>query len=973
MKAGPANLSEAVHHRRNALRPHAQPGSVRGGAVSTGSGTAGDGYSDLVERFRRVVCKAAPPASTVLVISKGDRDLLDLGERRGWHFPQRADGVYAGYYPADDQTAIDHLEGLRAKGADFLAIPQGGLWWLEHYADFGRHVIDRYPCVVDDPGTGVVFALAEARAGSGAPNDPTTIRALWTKGAVKHPKIAEMVEEECVRELLQLVDPEYYSAQARESFSSHEKALAHYLSHGWTLDLDPHPLFDTRWYLDTVPQARVTGANPLVHFVQHSVREGQDPCPYFDTDFYYSQANLRESGVNALIHYLAHAPEDGSYRPNPLFGGGYYLRTYPDVKAGAWSPLSHYVLHGASEGRYVSHAHENMMQSLRRGSRSGLTRGNWRSGRVLIFGHGEDTDHEPSLRDVADALVRTHRLDPLLVFNRRGRLGGEAEDDLKTLVLEDYAMAFEIFRPSALRLLAKGFAETRPLFAMTEVPEPLDVLPKAGVGTYYLPKRRGAIDPEGLRRAWTRASRIFVSSPDQLHLLGAALGHYPGRVARWGEVSSNLLSVAGPDFGLPGSLGQPDTSEKGAPTRKIVIPCSDWNVSGVNTSLEAVGQELIKLGWEVEIVFTRDESFVLESAEGTEHAPKLPHRFLERPRPGVDAMWEALIADLELNAPCIAFLGYDFIANSVAPALTERVGVVSWIQADDGDYYEQAYRLGPYCNRVVGVSTRIRERIASLNPVVGERTSVIHNSSVSRHDVASRRARRTGRLRLVYAGRLVQYQKRVLDYVELSNALDAQGADYELTLIGSFSAREGVREIFERRAADHIGAGRIKLLGRLSRSRILKELSSHDLYVLLSDFEGMPLALVEAMARGCVPVVGPIASGIPELITHGEDGLILEHRDYSGWAQTLVELHADRRALSGMSRRARARVRRRMTIERVGRQFHELFTDVAEELSSGAYSRPPSLNWGDDRSPAGDVLPPPSLHRPAALRLPGLA
>jgi len=53
-------------------------------------------------------------------------------------------------------------------------------------------------------------------------------------------------------------------------------------------------------------------------------------------------------------------------------------------------------------------------------------------------------------------------------------------------------------------------------------------------------------------------------------------------------------------------------------------------------------------------------------------------------------------------------------------------------------------------------------------------------------------------------------------------------------------------------------------------------------------------------------------------------------------------------------------------------QFDELFRAVAKEINSGAYRRPPSLNWGGDRSHAGDVLPSPNLFRPASLQIPGL-
>src|SRR6266542_3663969 len=82
-----------------------------------------EAYAELVDRFTRRVRRAVPPGATVAVVSKGDQKLLNIEGRQAWHFPQRADGVYAGYYPPDDASAIDHLETIRKKGADFLALP----------------------------------------------------------------------------------------------------------------------------------------------------------------------------------------------------------------------------------------------------------------------------------------------------------------------------------------------------------------------------------------------------------------------------------------------------------------------------------------------------------------------------------------------------------------------------------------------------------------------------------------------------------------------------------------------------------------------------------------------------------------------------------------------------------------------------------------------------------------------------------
>jgi hypothetical protein len=130
--------------------------------------TNGDGrlpYADLVQRVRSVI-ESLPADSTVAVVSQGDEDLVSLEERRGWHFPQTDDGAYAGYHPPSSTIAIDHLEHLRAKGADFLLLPSTSYWWLDYYGAFREHLDSRYRRVWFDDGC-VIYELAapqEARS-----------------------------------------------------------------------------------------------------------------------------------------------------------------------------------------------------------------------------------------------------------------------------------------------------------------------------------------------------------------------------------------------------------------------------------------------------------------------------------------------------------------------------------------------------------------------------------------------------------------------------------------------------------------------------------------------------------------------------------------------------------------------------------------------------------------------------------------
>lgn len=116
-------------------------------------------YERLRRQIRELVQLTTPPGAIIAVVSKGDRALLEFDQRSAWHFPQTASGAYAGHYPADSFNAIAQLEALHAKGAQYLVFPKTALWWLEHYAEFGRHLRNSYRILTEDPEPCLIFEL----------------------------------------------------------------------------------------------------------------------------------------------------------------------------------------------------------------------------------------------------------------------------------------------------------------------------------------------------------------------------------------------------------------------------------------------------------------------------------------------------------------------------------------------------------------------------------------------------------------------------------------------------------------------------------------------------------------------------------------------------------------------------------------------------------------------------------------------
>ncbi|MBS1886491.1 MAG: glycosyltransferase [Actinobacteria bacterium] len=120
-------------------------------------------YEREVAQLREAVSEAVPAGATVLVISRGDETLLQLGGRRAQHFPQGADGGWSGHHPADSAEAVSHLEALRAGGAAYLVVPPTYRWWLEHYEGLREHLDSRYRAVRFDERAGTVYELSGGR------------------------------------------------------------------------------------------------------------------------------------------------------------------------------------------------------------------------------------------------------------------------------------------------------------------------------------------------------------------------------------------------------------------------------------------------------------------------------------------------------------------------------------------------------------------------------------------------------------------------------------------------------------------------------------------------------------------------------------------------------------------------------------------------------------------------------------------
>jgi len=174
-------------------------------------------------------------------------------------------------------------------------------------------------------------------------------------------------------------------------------------------------------------------------------------------------------------------------------------------------------------------------------------------------------------------------------------------------------------------------------------------------------------------------------------------------------------------------------------------------------------------------------------------------------------------------------------------------------------------------------------------------------------------------LRLAYVGRLAEEAKRISEVARAFCRAVRDVPGTAASLYGDGPERSKVEQILTTE-----GAGLpVRLVGRVDSSRLREAMLQCDIIVLLSDYEGLPIALMEAMAGGSVPVCLRISGGVSELVEDGVTGLLVEDRGDS-FVNAIRRLRNEPGLWQRLSQAARAKIENGYSIQTCARQWAEL-------------------------------------------------
>lgn len=179
---------------------------------------------------------------------------------------------------------------------------------------------------------------------------------------------------------------------------------------------------------------------------------------------------------------------------------------------------------------------------------------------------------------------------------------------------------------------------------------------------------------------------------------------------------------------------------------------------------------------------------------------------------------------------------------------------------------------------------------------------------------------------VVQSGRLVDFKNQPM-LIRAFIEVHRKHPDYTLEIYGGDSF-DGTKEILEQIIAENQAGGYVHLMG--ASDRLEQELTDASVYAFSSDWEGLPNALMEAMALGLPIVATDCPCGGPATIMTNEvDGLLIPIKNQKALEEGINRLIEDRELAERLGKEAR-HIAEKANGEAVFRQWQEYIEELCE-------------------------------------------
>lgn len=356
---------------------------------------------------------------------------------------------------------------------------------------------------------------------------------------------------------------------------------------------------------------------------------------------------------------------------------------------------------------------------------------------------------------------------------------------------------------------------------------------------------------------------------------------------------------------------------------KIALSVADMSVGGIATFVLNLSQSLCQAGHEVLVVAQRQGEWWSRLAESGVHGYCLPRR-----------RWDSVQQAARRFAAYVTVQQVDLLMVNIGidnrlpmfalHLLPDQLPVMLVLHNDRPEVYALAAVNRTAWNFAVGVSPKVQQMAQKHFP---QQAIYLIRYGITLPSAAqlTERADWAIPLRLLFAGRLHEHQKGILRLPPILAACRNQGLAVQLTVIGDGPDREHLMQLCQA-----IGiADLVTLAGFQPSEAVLAQMRAHHLFLLPSNYEGLPIVVLEAQANGCVPISSHLPGITDALITEGVTGKLVEPSDLSGFADAIGSFRTDARWYA-YSQAGIDHAKRHYSIQGMAEQYLALFNALGQ-------------------------------------------
>jgi glycosyltransferase involved in cell wall biosynthesis len=337
----------------------------------------------------------------------------------------------------------------------------------------------------------------------------------------------------------------------------------------------------------------------------------------------------------------------------------------------------------------------------------------------------------------------------------------------------------------------------------------------------------------------------------------------------------------------------------------LVTSCVKRGGSGSTNFLLNFGEELVRHKIPMEILCFESHKLM----EADFESRNIPIVSVDERRMIFEDRLKIVLGHLKRFQPTVVVSTLGAVSFEVLRYLPEGIFRIGMGQSDDPLVYDMMRHYAPWMDLLAVVSSAMKLKAAAMPefarvpvaylpygvPMSTEAELPVRNGSTP--------------LRILYLGRLHREQKRVHLFPEILRQLCAGKIPFHWTIAGDGEERR----FLEEQLKPVLPGQTVSFAGSVPYSGVPTLLREHDVLLLASDYEGLPLSLLEAMGHGLVPVVSDLKSGIPEVVD-ATNGILVPVSDVAGYARAIIHLHGHRDKLAAKSAAARARVQKEFSV-----------------------------------------------------------